>query len=88
MKTSTVMSSKIARVTSWVMAALLLLASGWSLNVAMYCWWAATFHNQYSHAYVSRGAVFFVIALALFGMFVSVVVAIRRWSKMRRLAKT
>lgn len=88
MKASTIMSSKIVRVTSWVMAAVLLLAAGWSLNVAMYCWWAAGFHNQYSHAYVSRAAVFFIIALVLFGAFVSVVVLILRWSKRRRLAKT
>jgi hypothetical protein len=82
------MDSRVSRVTYWVVAVLLLLGSGWSFNIAFYNWWAADFHNQYSHAYASRGTVFFVVALALFGTFVSVVIAILRWSKKRRLAKT
>lgn len=51
------MSSRAGRVTSWVAAVLLLLASGWSFNLATYNWFAADFHNEYSHAYAyaSRG---------------------------------
>ena len=69
------MSSKAARVTSWVMAALLLLASGSSLNIATYNWFAADHHNEYSDAYASRGNVFFIVALALFVAFVWVIVS-------------
>jgi uncharacterized membrane protein YidH (DUF202 family) len=76
-------------VTSWVAAALLLLASGWFLNIAMYNWWAAGFpHNEYRHAYASRGNIFSVLAIMLFAAFVSVVVAILRASKKRRMVKT
>jgi uncharacterized membrane protein YidH (DUF202 family) len=88
MKASTVMSSKTARVTSWVMAALLLLASGWSFNIATYNWFAADYHNEYSHAYASRGNIFFIVALALLAAFVWVIVAILRSGKKRRMAKT
>jgi uncharacterized membrane protein YidH (DUF202 family) len=78
----------IARVTYWLLAALLLCGSGWFLNIAIYNWFAADFHNQYSHAYASRGNVFFLAALALFVAFVSVIVAGVRSAKNRRMAKT
>ena len=79
------MSSKTARVTSWVMAVLLLLAAGWSFNIATYNWFAADFHNQYSHAYASRGNIFSIVALALFAASVSVIVALLHSGKKRRL---
>jgi uncharacterized membrane protein YidH (DUF202 family) len=70
------------------MAALLLLASGWSFNIATYNWFAADYHNEYSHAYASRGNIFFIVALALLAAFVWVIVAILRSGKKRRMAKT
>jgi hypothetical protein len=45
--------SRAARVTAWVMAVLLLLASGWAFNLATYNWFAADFHDRYSHLYAS-----------------------------------
>jgi uncharacterized membrane protein YidH (DUF202 family) len=82
------MNPKTARVTSWVMAALLLLLSGWSLNIATYNWFAADHHDEYSHAYASRGNIFFIVALALFAAFVWLIVAILRSGKKRWVAKT
>ena len=82
------MDSRVRKVTQWVMAVFLLLASGWFFNIAMYNWFAADFHNEYSHAYASRGNIFFIVALALFAAFASVIVAIRRSGKKRRMAKT
>jgi uncharacterized membrane protein YdfJ with MMPL/SSD domain len=70
-----------------IIALVLLLASGWSLNVALYNLWAADFHSEYSHAYASRGTVFFFVALVLFGTFASMLVAIFRLVKKRQLAK-
>jgi len=61
-----------------MVAAFLLIAFGWSLNLATYNWFAADFHNQYSHAYKSRGNIFSIVALALFAASESVVVALRR----------
>jgi len=81
------MSSRAARVTSWVMAVLLLLASGWSFNLATSNWFAADFHNQYSHAYASRGNIFSIVALALLAASVWVIVALLRSGKKRRMAK-
>jgi TRAP-type C4-dicarboxylate transport system permease small subunit len=81
------MSSKTARVTSWVVAVLLLLASGWSFNIATYNWFAADFHNQYSHAYVSRGNIFSIIAFVLFATAMSMIVALIWSAKKRRVAK-
>lgn len=71
--------------TSWVVAALFLLASGWSFNLATYNWFAADFHNQYSHAYASRGNTFSIVALGLFAAFGWVIVALLRARKKRRL---
>jgi hypothetical protein len=79
------MSSRAARVASWVVAALLLLASGCSFNIATYNWFAADFHNQYSHAYASRGNIFSILALALFAGSAWVIVALLRSGKKRRL---
>jgi uncharacterized membrane protein YidH (DUF202 family) len=81
------MNSKFTSVTYWVMAGLLLLASGWSFNIATYNWFAADHHTEYRHAYASRGNIFFIVALALFVAFVWVIVAILRSSKKRRMAK-
>ena len=78
------MSPRAVRVTAWVAASLLLLASGWSFNIATYNWFAADFHNEYSHAYASRGNVLSVVALALFAASVSVIVALLRARKKRR----
>ena len=72
----------------WGLAALLLLASGWSLNLATYNWFAADQHDQYSLAYASRGNGFFGVALILFVAFVSVVVAILRTAKKRNVAES
>jgi uncharacterized membrane protein YidH (DUF202 family) len=82
------MNSRTARVTYWVVAVLLLLASVWSFNIATYNWFAADHHNEYSHAYASRGNIFFIVALALFAAFVGVIAAILRSGKKRRMAKT
>jgi uncharacterized membrane protein YidH (DUF202 family) len=79
------MGSRAARVASWMLAAFLLLASGWSFNLATYNWFAADFHNEYSHAYASRGNIFSIVALALFAASVCVVVAVLRSGKKRRL---
>lgn len=68
-----------------MMAALLLLASGWSFNIATYNWFVADHHTEYSHAYASRGNVFSIVALALFAASVSVVVALLRSGRKRRL---
>jgi hypothetical protein len=80
------MSPRASRVAAWVVAALLLLlASGWSFNLATYNWFAADFHNEYSHAYASRGNIFSIVALALFAASVSVIVTLRRSGKRKRL---
>jgi hypothetical protein len=68
-----------------MVAAVLLLASGWSFNLATYNWFAADFHNQYTHGYASRGNIFSIVALALFAAFVWVIVALLRSRKKRRL---
>lgn len=81
------MNSNTARVTYWVMAVFLLLMSGWSFNIATYNWFAADHHSQYSHAYASRGNIFFIVALALFTTSVSAIVALLRSRKKRRMAK-
>jgi len=77
------MSSRAGRVTSWVVAALLLLASGWSFNIATYNWFAADFRNQYSHSYASRGNIFSIVALALFAASVWMIVVVLRSDKKR-----
>ncbi|MGB2676346.1 MAG: hypothetical protein WAN12_04610 [Candidatus Acidiferrum sp.] len=83
------MNARATRVAYWLIAIALLFVSGWFLNIAMYNWWAAGFpHNEYRHAYASRGNIFSVLAIVLFAAFVSVVVAILRASKKRRMAKT
>jgi len=79
------MSSRTARVTSWVVAALLLLASDWSFNIATYNWFAADHHTEYSQAYASRGNIFSIVALALLAASVSVIVALLRSGRKRRL---
>jgi hypothetical protein len=66
------------------MAVLLLLASGWSFNIATYNWFAADFHNPHSHAYASRGNTFSIVALALFAASVWVIVALLRSGKKRQ----
>jgi NADH:ubiquinone oxidoreductase subunit K len=68
-----------------MVAALLLLAAGWSFNLATYNWFAADFHDKYSHAYASRGNVFSIVALALFAASVWVAVALLRSGRKRRL---
>ena len=79
------MNSRAARLLSWVLAALLLLASVWSFNIATYNWFAADFHNEYSHAYASRGNIFSVVALALFAGSLVLIVALLRAGNKRRL---
>ena len=65
----------------WISAALLLFASAWSLYIAAYNWWAADFHSEYRHAYISRGNMFFFATLVLCGALAGVVVAIFRLHK-------
>jgi len=79
------MRSRAARVTCWVVAILLVLASGWSLNVAAYNWFAADHPSEYSHAYGTRGNWFFVVAFVLLAASISLIVAILRSDK--KLAK-
>jgi TRAP-type C4-dicarboxylate transport system permease small subunit len=69
------------KVLVWTSAVLLLIASGWALNIATYDWYGADFHNEYSHAYASQGNRFFILAVALFGAFAWMVVAIIRSSR-------
>ena len=68
----------------WLVAATLLLVSAWSFNLATYNWYAADMHDKYSQVYLSRGNVFFIMALALFGAAVWVIVALFRSRKKRR----
>jgi len=82
------MTPKKKTILWWIIALLLLLASGWSLNVAIYNWWAADFHDKYSHAYASRGNIFSIVALVLFAASISMIVALLRSGKKRRMAKT
>ena len=77
----------MAKATYWVMAILLLLTSGGAFNVAMYNWFAADSHNEYSRAYASRGNVFFFVGLALFAAFAWTIVTILRSDKGQRTAK-
>ena len=49
---------------------------------------AADFHNEYSHAFATRGNIFFIVALALLAASVAVVVVLRRSGKKQRMAKT
>ena len=79
--------SRWPNVMRWLAAILLLLGSGWSFNLATYNWFAADHHTEYSQAYASRGNIFFIVALALLAASVSVIVAILRSSKKRRMAK-
>lgn len=80
------MGSRAGRVAWWVVAATLLLASGWSFNLATYNWFAADFHDRYSRLYASRGNIFSIVALVLFAASVWVVVALLRSRKKRRVA--
>jgi TRAP-type C4-dicarboxylate transport system permease small subunit len=79
------MSSRAARVVWWVVAVLLLFASGWSFNLATYNWFVADFHDKYSQAYASRGNIFSIVALGLFAATVWVVVVLLRSRKKRQL---
>jgi hypothetical protein len=81
-KSVTVMRSRAAKAMLWLTASLFLLASGWSLNIATYNWFAADFHNEYSRAFASRGNVFFFVALAFFaGLIAVVVIALRSFKR-------
>jgi hypothetical protein len=75
------MSSRTARAALWLVAATLLLASAWAFNLAAYNCYAADIHDKYSQAYASRGNVFSIVAMALFGAAVWVVVALFRSRK-------
>jgi hypothetical protein len=77
------MAAKGKTILLWTSAPLLLLASAWSFNIATYNWFAADFHNEYSHAYASRGNYFFVLTVAFFAAFVWVIVTIIRSRKKR-----
>jgi multisubunit Na+/H+ antiporter MnhB subunit len=67
-----------------VTAVLLLVATGWSLNLATYNWFAADFHNEYSQAYASRGNHFFFLTVVLSSAFVLVIIALIRRRKKDR----
>ena len=78
------MNRKPTTVIYVVMASLLLVASGWSLNIATYNWFAADFPGEYRQAYASRGNHFFFLAVALSSAFVLIIIAlIRRREKDR-----
>ena len=81
------MNAKPTIVIYVVMAVFLLVAAGWSLNIATYNWFAADFHNEYSQAYASRGNHFFFLAVALLSAFVLVIVALIRRRKKDRPVK-
>jgi TRAP-type C4-dicarboxylate transport system permease small subunit len=78
------MTLRAARVAWWLVAATLLLVSAWSFNLATYNWFAADMHDKYSQVYASRGNVFLIVALALFGATLWVIVALFRSRKKRR----
>lgn len=63
------------RAARWLLAAVLLLAAGWCLNLMLFNWWAAggppTPHRE---LYEHRGNVFCAATAVLFAGFVSVVV--------------
>jgi cbb3-type cytochrome oxidase subunit 3 len=66
----------------------LILASAWSMNIAIYNWWAAGFpHAEYGRAFAMRGNIFSVLAIVLFAALVSVILAIFRASKKRQLSE-
>jgi TRAP-type C4-dicarboxylate transport system permease small subunit len=80
------MNSKLARLT-YLVAGICLLASAWSFNLATYNWFAADFHNQYSHPYATRGNIFSIVGLAFFVAFLLAIIAIVRSSRKRRMSK-
>lgn len=71
----------------WLTVILLLLGSGWTLNISIANWWAASFHDEHGQAYASRGNILFVVTLVLFAASLSVIVATHRARKKRRMAK-
>jgi hypothetical protein len=82
------MNARAAKMMYWVVAVLLFLASGWSLNVATFFWFAADFpSDENRHVYASRGNTYFVLALALLAASVWAVVAIIRSSRNARMKK-
>ena len=81
------MNSKMIRVGYWLLPLLFLVGAGWSLNIAMYNWFAADLHDKYSKAYALRGNVFSMIALALFVAFIVTLVRIFRSWKKRKMAQ-
>lgn len=66
----------------WLLAAVLLLAAGWSLNLTLFNWWAAGGPpTPQPELYELRGNVFLAATVVLFAGFVSVVVINVRRSK-------
>jgi hypothetical protein len=65
----------------------MLLGSGWSFNIATYNWFAADHHTEYSHAYASRGNIFSIVGLVLLAASITMIVALFRSARKRRMAK-
>lgn len=80
-------AGRIKAFIPWLTVILLFLGSGWTLNISIANWWAASFHDEHRQVYTSRGNIFFIVALALFAASVSVIVATLRSGKRRRMAK-
>lgn len=66
----------------WVLAVVLLLATGWSANLTLFNWWAAGGPPVNDvKVYELRGNVFSLVTVLLFVAFVAVVVMNVRRSK-------
>lgn len=60
------MSLKVRTPIAWIAVAVLLAASAWSFNIALYNWWAAdTVRNENHRVYVFRENLFSIVTLAL-----------------------
>jgi len=75
------MNVKTRPVVWWITAGLSLVASIWSFNLATYNWFAADHHNEYSHAFALRGNAFSILSIALFVVFISLLIIALRSRK-------
>ena len=80
------MGWKISTARFWITIVLLLGASAWCFNLAMFNWFAADQHDRFSRTYALRGNVFSVLAFVLFAVFVWAVISAIRSHKRRSCA--
>jgi FtsH-binding integral membrane protein len=79
-------NSQFARAMYYLVAGLLLVASGVSFNAAFANWFFADFHNENSRSYVSRGNIWFLLALIFLAGCIWLVIAISRSIKKSKKA--